>query len=555
MALRILQVAVIGRTFHHAPAWAGTTKAPTLSLFVYLKDLSRGMLPSASQEPSRHFFTLEEIGRLHRTRADSASDLDQQTWDDLLLGSYEEQLTQEVSIFGRQVIHQRLRAGLDDAGCAAGRERLRTLMADPLRLERMHADLRVLRHADSEVAGLLFGADMPPTPWWGRWLWILPVALLLAVAATITLPLGWIAVLAALAPLMALQIHYHRRVESWDAAIRALHALLAAVARLGQEDSTLTAAFVDLRRPAARLHVRLVRSLLVRMIPGGKQYADWFGAANVGRYFKTVRLVAAERKLLRECYLLCANLEADVALARHLLASERWCWAERSDARSLVLEEGVHPLMHRPAALSLKLQGCGAFVSGQNASGKSTFLRMVGLNLVAARAFGFCYAQQARVPALPVRASMQNEDSLLGGESLYMSELRRARELLDAKTPGVCLVDEVFRGTNHLESVSAAAAVLEQLSERDLVLVSSHNLVLAPLLRERLDAFFIDTASGRPALAAGVLRNPNGIALLATQGFGARIENRAAEVARWLSGHLAEPQSAESQSDNLRISA
>jgi len=139
---------------------------------------------------------------------------------------------------------------------------------------------------------------------------------------------------------------------------------------------------------------------------------------------------------------------------------------------------------------------------------------------------------------------MQNEDSLLGGESLYMSELRRARELLDASgaPAGICLVDEVFRGTNHLESVSAAAAVLESLCERDLVLVSSHNLVLARILAGQLDPFRIDTASGRPVLLPGVLRNPNGIALLATQGFGERIEGRAAEVARWLSAHLAEPE-------------
>jgi len=209
----------------------------------------------------------------------------------------------------------------------------------------------------------------------------------------------------------------------------------------------------------------------------------------------------------------------------------------------------VHPLMEQASPLTLGLDGRGAFISGQNASGKSTLLRMVGLNLVAARAFGFCYAKEARLPALPVRASMQNEDSLLGGESLYMSELRRARELLDAsrRSAGICLIDEVFRGTNHLESVSAAAAVLETLCERDLVLVSSHNLVLARILAGKLEPLRIDTTSGAPVLTPGVLRDPNGIALLATQGFGARIEGRAAEVARWLSGHLAEPQAGETK--------
>ncbi|WP_229491426.1 hypothetical protein [Massilia sp. HP4] len=512
-----------------------------MSLFDHLQDLWRSLALAPSPPPPRHFFIPDEVARLYRL--DGAAGIDDQTWNDLLLESFEEKLAPQASIFARQVLHQRLRAGIDDAACTAQRVRLQALMDDPARLDAIDASLSTLRHADAEIAGMLFQDTAPASPWWSRWLWLLPLALLLSLAALVTLPLGWVLTLAALAPLMALQMRLHRPLEEWRATTRALHALLRTTSLLGGQGGQLLEPFVAARPRAERLHLRLARSLSLRMIPGAIQYADWFAAANVTFYFKTLRIVHAERALLRECYLACANLEADVALVRQLASIGRWCWAERGDARTLVLEEGIHPLMDRPVALSVTLAGKGAFVSGQNASGKSTFLRMVGLNAIAARAFGFCYATRACLPALPVRASMQNEDSLLGGESLYMAELRRARELLDAagQPPGICLIDEVFRGTNHLESVSAACAVLEELSERDLVLVSSHNLVLAPLLSERLAPFFIDTASGRPVLAPGVLRNPNGIALLATQGFGERIEGRAAEVARRLSRHLAQP--------------
>ncbi|OIJ39903.1 mutS domain V family protein [Massilia timonae] len=536
-----------------APGAAGSPESPSVSLFDRLQDLWRSLALVPPAPPRRHFFIPDEVERLYRL--DGAAGIDDQTWNDLLLESYEEKLAPQASIFARQVLHRRLRAGIDDAACVAQRARLQALMDDPARLDAIDASLSALRHADAEVAGLLFQDTAPTIPWWPRWLWLLPLALLLSLAALATQPLGWMLTLAALAPLMALQMRLHRPLEEWAAAIRALHALLRATSLLGGQGGQLLEPFVAARPRAERLHVRLARSLSLRMIPGALQYADWFAAANVVYHFKTRRIVHAERAFLRECYLACANLEADVTLARHLAAMERWCWAERGDARTLVLEGGVHPLMAQPVALSVTLQGKGAFVSGQNASGKSTFLRMVGLNAIAARAFGFCYATRACLPALPVRASMQNEDSLLGGESLYMAELRRAKELLDVagQPPGICLIDEVFRGTNHLESVSAACAVLEQLSERDLVLVSSHNLVLAPLLRAQLAPFFIDTASGQPVLAPGVLRNPNGIALLASQGFGPRIEERAAEVARWLSSHLVEP--APPQSSSFRALA
>lgn len=504
----------------------------------------------ADREPPSPFFTPEEIGRLHRAGIDPRTALDDQTWHDLLLESWEERLAQGTSIFGRQVLHRRLRAGLPDADCAALTARVRGLLDDPARLDALTKALRPLRFAETEVAGLLFagpGDEMPRAPWWNRLLWTLPLILLLSLGLLATQPLGWMATLVALAPLMALQISYHRRLEQWKNTLESLNALLAGSQMLAQLGGPLLEPFVEERATAARLHKRLGRPLLLRMSPGAEAYMNWFAAYNIRRYWKTIDTVYGTRDFLRACYLRSAELEADVALARHLRRQEHWCWAERSAARTLDLQGGVHPLMEMPVPLSVSLDGQGAFISGQNASGKSTFLRMVGLNLVVARAFGFCYAQEARLPAVPVRASMQNEDSLLGGESLYMSELRRARELLDAsgEPAGICLVDEVFRGTNHLESVSAAAAVLESLCERDLVLVSSHNLVLAPLLQGQLEPSFIDTAGGKPTLAPGVLRNPNGVALLATQGFGARIESRAAEVARWLSTHLTEPAAAD----------
>lgn len=512
-----------------------------------LRLLPDSLTPAAKRELPSHFFTPEEAGRLHRTRMDADRDLDDQTWHDLLLGEWEERLAQGSSIYGRQMLYMRLRAGLGDVDCAALTGRLRGLLDDPARLDALAIALRPLRYAETEVAGLLFGDDaMPRTPAWVRWLWVLPLLLLLSLGLLVTQPLGWIATLAAATPLMALQIRYHHRIEAWKNTLGSLKALLAGSHALAELDGPLLEPFVAARTEAAHLHKRLAGSLLQRLIPGSDDYLNWFAAQNVGRYWKTMRIVETSGDFLRACYLRSAELEADVTLARHLRSQAHWCWAERPAPRSLSLEGGIHPLMEEASPLTVGLDGQGAFISGQNASGKSTFLRMVGLNLVAARAFGFCYAKQARLPALPVRASMQNEDSLLGGESLYMSELRRARELLEAsrRTAGICLIDEVFRGTNHLESVSAAAAVLEALCERDLVLVSSHNLVLARILAGKLEAFRIDTTSGVPVLKPGVLREPNGIALLATQGFGARIEGRAAEVARWLSAHLAEPKPA-----------
>ena len=132
---------------------------------------------------------------------------------------------------------------------------------------------------------------------------------------------------------------------------------------------------------------------------------------------------------------------------------------------------------------------------------------------------------------------MQNEDSLLDGQSLYVAELARARELLALSGAGplICLVDEIFRGTDHQESVAAASAVLDELAERALVVVSSHNLVLGPLLAHRLAPWrIVREEGGGLLLEPGVLGQTNGVALLAQRGFDVAIQQKAERVAAWL---------------------
>jgi len=502
------------------------------------------LLTPPESEPRDYPFAPTDVAQLHRlTAGDAADQLDDSTWRDLLLDRYSERLALDTSIFGRQVLYRRLRAGADDAEAARRRERIETLTADPARLAGLQRVLRALRMAEAEVAELLFDPHWraPLAPGWLAWRFLLPLALVASIAAALLLsPLGWGALALVLYWLVLPQMRYRERMEEWKRLLPPLQMMLRVCALLDGSSHPLAGDFAGRGAQAGRIGRALVRSPLVEQVPGAQEYPDWFLLANVRHYFKGTALVAGQRDFLRACYWLCADLDADVALARHLLVTPSWCWAGRGAPRALDIEEGVHPLVEGADALSISLDGKGAFVSGQNGVGKSTLLRMLGLNLATARAFGFCYARHAVLPAVPVVASMQNEDSLLGGQSLYIAELARARELLAAaRGPGpvVCLIDEIFRGTNHEESVSAAAAVLDELARHALVVVSSHNLVLGPLLAHRLAPWRVERdVNGSLRLAPGVLGRTNGIALLASHGFDAALQERAGKVAGWLAG-------------------
>jgi hypothetical protein len=499
-------------------------------------------------DPAVHLdypFAQSDIERLHRIGSDPAvPSVDEPSWQGLLLGPYFDALTGQVSIFGKQVLHQRLRNGLDDTARSASGDRVRALMAEPARLDDMTRACLSLRRADAEIATLLFAAALDPVPPWAGRAWLLFVGLAAAVGAVVLTPLAWLGAAFFMYKMIAIQMRYHEHIDVWNRAINSVQMLLRTVSLLGAMEHPLLGQFKATGARAGRINRSLTRSPGSNLIPGARAYADWFLLANVSHYFKGIGLVGRHRDFLRDCFARCANLEADLALARHLLRTPA-CWAERGGEGVLELEQAVHPLLDRPAALSLALHGKGAFVSGQNGIGKSTLLRTIGLNLLAARAFGFCYAARATVPMLPVYASMQSEDSLLGGESLYIAELERARQLLaiaGGTHNAVFLIDEIFRGTNHLESVSAAAAVLDVLAAGRLVIVSSHNLVLGPLLEHRLAPLCVALdALGSLALKPGLLAQTNGIALLAERGLGAQVEARAAKVFDWLGAYLAQP--------------
>ncbi|WP_342120781.1 MutS-related protein [Pseudoduganella sp. OTU4001] len=479
--------------------------------------------------------------------------VDAQTAQDLLLPSYLDAVGAGASIFGRQVLYRRLRRGQDADGLSASRERVRMLLADSAARERIAAALQPLRKASAEVtealfvppsaaAGLSFAglppsagmsaeSPLPPVPRWSSCLWIVPATFLASAAVSFFWPTALAATVVLSLVLAAIQTTFHTRIQNWGAIAEALQLQLYAHSK----QSDMPGA-----DKAAQLRSKLAPAPL-SAIPGLAEYCDWVMQANLKHYFQTRRLVREHAAFLRESYQLVANLDADLALARHLATQSQWCWSEEGWEQEIQLQAVTHPQLADAQALDISLDGKSAFISGQNGIGKSTLLRTVGLNLLTARGFGFCYAASARVPYLPVFASMQNEDALADGESLYQSELRRAHELLSlARQPqrAVYIIDEIFRGTNHMESVSAAAAVLEQLAAQGTVLVSSHNVVLAQLLDRSCVPLLVQKRAGRLVLTPGVLSETNGLTLLAESGFDPAIEQRAREVYKRLSGRL-----------------
>lgn len=146
-----------------------------------------------------------------------------------------------------------------------------------------------------------------------------------------------------------------------------------------------------------------------------------------------------------------------------------------------------HPLLPATECVRNPVSLDGALpariVSGSNMSGKSTYLRTVGINVVLALAGAPVRARRLRLSALRIGATLRVQDSLRGGASRFFAEITRLRRIVAAadEGPGVLfLVDEILHGTNSHDRRTGGHAILEGLLDRGaLGLVTTHDLALA----------------------------------------------------------------------------
>jgi hypothetical protein len=496
-------------------------------------------------------FPREDIERYYYINSrENNGATDCQTIKDLDLVRYTDQFFPEVSIFGQQILYNRLRCGESDADALLSKARYTELIENEASFQHLRDIFKPLREVITEISEFLFFERTAPIPSLFKHLWIFPV---ISVASFFLSALHWTAIpvfIISFLVVVYLQIITYNKMSEWEPKRLTLCSLMEVADTLAYSAAVknkLKTPFVNLDSGHKELLNLLRPSKIESWTPWIGEYADWFLLRNIIRYYKCIKLVNKNKELIRNIYFNIGNLEADIAVARHLKQCPQYCWVERHNKRQIVMNEVVNPFLTKAIPMSVNFGEKGIFLSGQNGVGKSTFLRTIGINMLVARAFGFCYARNASFSTPPVYTSIQIEDSLTGGESLYMAELRRAKEFLilsEAKVESIFIIDEIFRGTNHLESVAAAAAFLNTLSKKSVVIISSHNLVLAPLLNTRLEALCIkriEKDASDVIIETGVLADPNGISLMKKYEFGSEIEAQARKIHNWLGDYLAHP--------------
>jgi DNA mismatch repair ATPase MutS len=241
----------------------------------------------------------------------------------------------------------------------------------------------------------------------------------------------------------------------------------------------------------------------------------------------------------RWCFRLLGELDANISLASYMMRFPRHCNPTFVQTKELELENAYHPLVEHYVVNSFKTGGQSALITGSNMAGKTTFIRTIGINVILSRTLWLCHADKALMPIINVSSSISNTDFLEEGKSYYFSELEYINKFLQLSQNDkhyLFLIDEIFRGTNTVERIGGAAAVLQALAIKNIVLVTTHDIELERFLHERYDMWHFQETGRKEVpfdyiIRPGVCRTRNALKLMDDMGYPEYIISRAKEIA------------------------
>lgn len=243
-------------------------------------------------------------------------------------------------------------------------------------------------------------------------------------------------------------------------------------------------------------------------------------------FYKAVGQINKYREEMFNLYKLIGEIDFHIAIASYKSGLDYYTSPslEKGDRIFIDAENLYHPLLEDPVSYTFTLNNVGALVTGSNASGKSTFLRAVGINSLFSQTLYFTLSNKYTSSYFKLLTSIGTTDSIVKGDSYFMTEaksLKRIINSIEQKYPVLCILDEIFRGTNTTERISMALEVLNYMINRNsCVIAATHDLELTNLVNDKFQNYhFKETIEDRDIkfdyqLRTGPSTTRNAIAIL-----------------------------------------
>lgn len=265
--------------------------------------------------------------------------------------------------------------------------------------------------------------------------------------------------------------------------------------------------------------------------------------ADIIKFNSMLKVLQGHIDEIEELRAIYGMLDTAIAVASYrnaLEVSARPVFMDES-AACIKITEGYHPLIKEAVKNSIEASG-GVLLTGSNASGKSTFLKMVAICAIFAQTIGIVPAKQYTASRFRIYSSMALRDNLATRESYFIVEIKSLKRIVDAtqegKTPILCFVDEILRGTNTIERIAASSQILKGLTTSKVICFgATHDIELAEILNDYYENYHFEEELEKETvrfpfkLLKGKATTKNAIKLLGILGYDKEIVKSAEKSA------------------------
>ena len=261
--------------------------------------------------------------------------------------------------------------------------------------------------------------------------------------------------------------------------------------------------------------------------------------------FGVLRQLDIKRKEIEEIFLFVGEIDSLISIASLRKGLDKYCFPEIiQNKKTIIANEVYHPLIHDCVKNNIHVNGKSILLTGSNMSGKTSFIRTIAINAITGLTLNTCFAEQFSMPRWRVYSAIRLNDDLINDKSFYFEEVLTIKKMIDKSingNPNLFLLDEIFKGTNTVERISAGKAVLSFLTKADnIVFVSTHDVELADLLKDEYELYHFSEKVGNKnvdfdyKLKEGKLKNRNAIRILEINDYPKDIIKEAIEISKTL---------------------
>jgi len=194
-------------------------------------------------------------------------------------------------------------------------------------------------------------------------------------------------------------------------------------------------------------------------------------------FFNELRItISDEAEKIQKNAQLIAALDCFLSFAE-VAIENNYVKPEVNDDDAIIIKNGRHPVVEKILPYGEKFTPNDTYldnstqqimiITGPNMSGKSVYLRQVGLIVLLAQIGSFVPAESARIGIVDkIFTRVGASDNLAAGESTFLVEMHETANIVNNATPkSLILLDEVGRGTSTFDGLSIAWALTEYLHE------------------------------------------------------------------------------------------